>query len=221
MSSHVAVFLIDDDGTTKIVTPQLNKAKLLHFSGRATKELAKGGSHDKRNKHALTLPPGSVESTAAARITTWIASNSLTTPIQMTLQNTNITTFEQLVYTLAASNAFQVPRYLRGDGLRDALYEYLHQGAISLLEFAMLVEVMPWDLSIINTAMHCIMYGTCRGPKFQPPEYEPIVAYAKRVGLWEDSKEQRGMRSIGHEIGVKLRHRQVEGMTAPPASKVA
>ncbi|KAI7296519.1 hypothetical protein KC352_g185, partial [Hortaea werneckii] len=157
----------------------------------------------------LILPRGAVESTAAARITTWIASNSLTTPIQMTLENTNITTFEQLVYTLAASNAFQVPRYLRGDGLRDALYEYLHQGAISLSEFAMLVEVMPWDLSIINTAMHCIMYGACRGQKLQPLEYDLIVAYAKRVGLWGDRKEQRGMKSIGHEIEVKLRHRQV------------
>ncbi|KAI7085368.1 hypothetical protein KC356_g5931 [Hortaea werneckii] len=209
MSSSVAVFFIDEDGTTKVVTPHLNKEKLLHFSGLATKQLAKGSSHDKHNKHALTLPPGSVESTAAARITTWIAGNSLTTPVQMTLENTNIAAFEQLVYTLAASNAFQVPRYLRGDGLRDALYEYLHQGAVSLSEFAMLVEVMPWDLSIINTAMHCIMYGACRGPKFQPPEYDLIVAYAKRVGLWGDRKEQRGMKSIGHEIEVKVRHRQV------------
>ncbi|KAI7028367.1 hypothetical protein KC318_g43 [Hortaea werneckii] len=124
---------------------------------------------------------------------------------EMTLENTNITTFEQLVYTLAASNAFQVPRYLRGDGLRDALYEYLHQGAVSLSEFAMLVEILPWDLSINNTAMHCVMYGASRGPEFQPPEYELIVAYAKRVGLWEDRKGQRGMRSIGNTIGAKIR----------------
>ncbi|KAI7277235.1 hypothetical protein KC345_g6746 [Hortaea werneckii] len=169
MSSNVAVFLIDDDGTTKIVAPQLNKEKLLHFSGLASKQLTEGGSHDKRNKHALVLPRGSVESAAAARITTWIASNSLTTPVQMTLENTGITTFEHLVYTLAATNAFQIPRYLRGDGLRDALYDYLHQGAISLSEFAMLVEILPWDLSIINTAMHCVMYGDCRGPKHTPP----------------------------------------------------
>ncbi|KAI7213923.1 hypothetical protein KC333_g6306 [Hortaea werneckii] len=215
MSSYVAVFFIDDDGTTKIITPQLDKEKLLHFSGLATKQLATGGSHNKRiNKHALTLPPRSVESTAAARITTWIADNSLTTPVQMTLENTKITTFEQLVYTLAASNAFQIPRYLRGDGLRDALYEYLHQSAVSLSEFAMLVEILPWDLSIINTAVHCVMYGASRGPGFQPPEYELIVAYAKRVGMWEDRKGQRGMRSIGHAIGAKMRGRQVGGTAA-------
>ncbi|KAI7488420.1 hypothetical protein KC351_g1978 [Hortaea werneckii] len=221
MSSSVAVFFIDDDGTTKIVAPQLNKEKLLHFSGLATKQLAKGGSHDKRNKHALTLPRGAVKSTAAARITTWIAGNSLTTPVQMTLENTNITTFENLVYTLAATNAFQIPRYLRGDGLRDALHEYLHQGAISLSEFAMLVEVLPWDLSLINTAMHCIMYGACRGPKLTPPDYELIVDYAKNVGLWGDRKGQRGMRSIGQEIGMKMRQRNVEGAVATPPSTAA
>ncbi|GAB1739797.1 hypothetical protein NU219Hw_g4733t1 [Hortaea werneckii] len=208
MSSYVAVFLIDDDGTTKIVAPQLDKEKLLYFSGLAARQIVKAGPHNKSiNKHALTLPPGSVESTAAARLTTWIANNSLTTPVQMTLENTDITTFEQLVYTLAACNAFQIPRYLRGDGLRDALYEYLHYGAVSLSEFAMLVEVLPWDLSIINTAMHCTMYGASRGPKFQAPEYELIVAYAKRVGLWEDRRGQRGMRSIGHAIGAKMRNR--------------
>lgn len=215
MSSHVAVFLINDDGTTKIITPQLDKEKLLRFSGLAAKQLVKGGSNDKRiNKHALTLPRGSIESTAAARITTWIARNSLTAPVQMTLENTKITTFEELVYTLAASNALQIPRYLRGDGLRDALYEYLHQGAVTLSEFAMLVEVLPWDLSIINTAKHCIMYGACRGLKFQAPEYDLIVAYAKRVGLWEDSKGQRGMRSIGNAIGAQMRGRQAESAAA-------
>ncbi|KAI6859338.1 hypothetical protein KC338_g6054 [Hortaea werneckii] len=221
MSTYVAVFFIDDDGTTKIVAPQLNKKKLLHFSGLAAKQLAKGGPHDKRNKHALTLPRGAVESTAAARITTWIASNSLIAPNQMTLENTDITTFEHLVYTLAACNAFTIPRYLRGDGLRDALYEYLHQGAISLSEFAMLVEVLPWDLSIINTAMHCIMYGVCRGPRSTPPEYDLIVAYAKGVGLWGDRKGQRGMRSIGNEIGMKMRQGNAEGTGATPASTAA
>lgn len=70
MSSYVAVFLIDDDGTTKIVAPQLNKENLLHFSSLAARQLARGGPHDEHiNRHAITLPRGSAESFATANVT--------------------------------------------------------------------------------------------------------------------------------------------------------
>lgn len=84
----------------------------------------------------------------------------------------------------------------------------------------MLVKILPWDFGMISAAMHCIMYGSRRGAKSRPREYEQIVAYAKRMGLWEGSGQRR-MESIGNDIGAKMRGGALFPLSALACSSVS
>ena len=84
-STSINVNLITDQGTTVLVA-KVDRNRLIHFSDLAAAQLANGGPHDTRlPKDAVTLARGQADGKAAARITTWIETNSIKEPEQLTV----------------------------------------------------------------------------------------------------------------------------------------
>jgi len=118
-------------------------------------------------------------------------------PIQLTIAALNIHTLETIVETYATAYAFRIPRHLRGDDLRDAIYKYMHQGYLTAAEFAMIVEWLGFDGGLVKTAKNVVMDRLCKGGKAVLPEMGKIEEYAERMGLWEGAE---GMEAIGENI---------------------
>lgn len=193
------VYLTLGNSNFKNVAKDMNRARLMHFSDLAAVQLKNGTPGNPcLPKNAVTLPKGAADERAAARVTTWIATNDMKSPKQLTLAGLNLEHFDTIVYTYATAYAFRLKRELRGDDLRNAIYDYMHQGILTHDEFAMIVEWLAFDGGLVKTAMHEIMFRKCKGGVHMPPDMGKIEAYCKAVGMWKQMEE------VGKEIGAKM-----------------
>ncbi|KAK5675260.1 hypothetical protein LTS10_012021 [Elasticomyces elasticus] len=180
----------------------VDRSKPIHFSELAASQLKNGTPTDQRlPKYLVTLARGAADGKALARVTTWIETNDIEEPKQMTLAGLKLERFDDIVLTYATGYAMRLKRDLRGDDLRNALYDYLHQGSLTHDEFAMLVEWLPFDGGLIKTAMHQAMFRSCKGGTFVPSDMAKIEEYAKRVGMWDE------MLAAKAEIKAKMEER--------------
>ncbi|KAK3643746.1 hypothetical protein LTR56_010052 [Elasticomyces elasticus] len=185
-STSVNVYITSIEGYHRIAA-KVDRSKLIHFSELAASQLKNGTPIDQRlPKYSVTLARGAADGKALARVTTWIETNDIQEPKQMTLAGLKLERFDDIVLTYATGYAMRLKRDLRGDDLRNALYDYLHQGSLTHDEFAMLVEWLPFDGGLIKTAVHQAMFRGCKGGTFVPPDMAKIEEYAKRVGMWEE-----------------------------------
>lgn len=195
----VDIYLIEASGNLKIIAKGFDKARLIHFSDLATVQLKEGGPKDPRvPKGAVCLHKGTAEEKAAARIIKWIARFDPGEPKQLTLASLGVDEFDQILYTYATANAFRLKRELRGDDIRDAIYEYIHQGAMRFDEFAMVVEWLAFDRGLVKTAIHDVMHRYCKGGVHTVPEMDKVEKYAKEAGMW------KGMLEVAEQIKVKM-----------------
>lgn len=204
--TSVNVNIITHEGNIKVAA-KVDRSRLVFFSHLAAAQLAPGGPMDRRlPKGAVTLAFYAVDDKALARVNTWIETNNIKEPKQLTLAGKSpfiflehtsfrkptltsglkIEAFDDVVLTYATGYAFRLKRELRGDDLRNAIYDYIHQGNLTCDEFVMIVEWLAFDGGLVKTAVHEVMFRFCKGGVVVPREMEQIERYARRVGMWEE-----------------------------------
>ena len=164
---------------------RVNRHKILHFSELAIAQLTPS-DHRINPKDAVTIDRTIVDGKAATRVTKWIDTNSVKEPKQLTVAGLGLEQFDEVVQMYAAGYAFRLKRELSGDDLRNAVYEYMHQGSLTAAEFAMIAELLTFDGGLIKTTVHEIMFRYNKGGNYTPPDMANIEAYAKRTGMWEE-----------------------------------
>ncbi|KAK3117719.1 hypothetical protein LTR53_000648 [Teratosphaeriaceae sp. CCFEE 6253] len=205
MASTTANVNITTDQGVFVLVAKVDRARLIYFSDLAAAQLTSGGPLDRRiPKGAVTLARGAAEGAAAARVAAWMEANDTSDPTQLTLAGLHLEHFDEIVYTYATAYAFRLKRELRGDDLRNAIYDYMHQGNLRHDEFAMIVEWLAFDGGLVKTAIHEAMFRCCKGDRYVPPDMAKIKAYAKRVGLWEEMSQVR--QEIKAKMDEKDRH---------------
>ncbi|KAK4945912.1 hypothetical protein LTR10_015005 [Elasticomyces elasticus] len=119
-STSVNVYITGIEGYHRIAA-KVDRTKLIHFSELAASQLKSGTTTDQRlPKHSVTLAKGAADGKALARVTTWIETNDIKEPKQMTLTGLKLERFDDIVLTYATGYAMRLKRDLRGDDLRNA-----------------------------------------------------------------------------------------------------
>lgn len=178
----ISVYMVDANGATQNITHNLSLANF-----RALCDLPVKGSDDpKLPKNSVTLPKGTANAQAAARITTWIASNDISNPKPLGPDVLKLEQFDDMVSVLATANAFRIKRHIRGDELRTAIYEYIKQGPLSFDEFAMVFDYLRFDTGLVKTAMHAVMFSKSKGGHRIPPDMAKIEVFCKQQGVWDE-----------------------------------
>ncbi|KAK0258591.1 hypothetical protein B0A54_06149 [Friedmanniomyces endolithicus] len=196
------IYIIDDDDEHKLVA-SVEHAKLAFFSDLAAAQ-PKGHTTPESSrspKNSITFGKGVVDGKAIARIGTWIETNSIKDPQQLTLAGLDIEYFDDVILTYAATYVLRLKRELRGDDVRSAIHGYIHQGNLTCDEFVAIVGWLAFDRGLVKTAVHQTMFRVCKGGIAVPKEMDLIEAYAKQVGIWEE------MQQVGVEIWAKMEMR--------------
>ncbi|KAK0269588.1 hypothetical protein LTR35_014701 [Friedmanniomyces endolithicus] len=201
-STPFNMYIVDDDNEHKLAA-SVDHAKLAFFSDLAAAQ-PKGHTTPESSrspKNSMTFGKGVADSKAIARIGTWIETNSIKDPQQLTLASLDIECFDDVILTYAATYVLRLKRELRGDDVRNAIHSYIHQGNLTCDEFVAIVEWLGFDRGLVKTVVHQTMFRACMGGIFVPKEMDLIEAYAKEVGMWE------GMQQVGVEIWAKMEER--------------
>ncbi|KAK5112888.1 hypothetical protein LTR85_011115 [Meristemomyces frigidus] len=198
----ISVFIVDESGKHQSVTHNLNLTKF-----RALCDLpVTGCNNPKLPKNSVILPQGTADQKAAARITTWIATSDLTKPKPLSPDVLKLEKFDDMVNVLATSHVFRIKRDIRGNELRDRIYEYIKQGPLSFDEFAMVCDYLHFDVGLVKTAMHAVMFNKAKGGARIPPDMAKIEAFCKQHDIWDE------ILAIEDDItyGMEKRNRQDE-----------
>ncbi|KAK4543864.1 hypothetical protein LTR36_004897 [Oleoguttula mirabilis] len=207
----ISIFMVDATGKHQAVTHDLNLTKF-----RALSDLPVTGCHNpKLPRNSVILPQGTADAKAAARITTWIAKSDISAPKPLSPDVLELEHFDDCVNVLATSHALRIKRDARGDQLRDAIYAYIKQGPLSFNEFAMVVDYLHYDVGLVKTAKHAVMFSKAKGGARTPPEMGRIEAFAREWGFWGE------MVGIEKEIfgGMEERERRDQADAAAAAAR--
>ncbi|KAK0861596.1 hypothetical protein LTR48_006316 [Friedmanniomyces endolithicus] len=196
------IYAIDDNDEPKLAA-SVDHAKLAFFSDLAAAQPKEHTTPESSRslRNSITFGKGVADGKAIARIGTWMETNSIKDPQQLTLASLNIEYFDDVVLTYAATYVLRLKRELRGDDVRNAIHSYIHQGNLTCDEFVAIVEWLAFDRGLVKTAVHQTMFRACKGGMFVPKEMGLIEEYAKEVGMWEE------MQKVGEEIWVKMEER--------------
>ncbi|KAK0262777.1 hypothetical protein LTS09_002752 [Friedmanniomyces endolithicus] len=201
-STPFNIYTIDDNDEHKLAA-RVDHAKLAFFSDLAAAQPKEHSTPESSRslRNSITFGKGVADGKAIARIGTWIETNSIKDPQQLTLAGLDIEYFDDVILTYAATYVLRLKRELRGDDVRNAIHSYIHQGNLTCDEFVAIVEWLAFDRGLVRTAVHQTMFRACKGGIFVPKEMDLIEAYAKEVGMWE------GMQQVGVEIWAKMEER--------------
>ena len=205
-STKISIYVTDENHVPKLVAKGLDKAKLIAFSGFAAEHLSNKAGRVARN--SVTLVKAVADADATARIMQWIANNDATNPKPMTLDDLQLECFDEIVAVHYTSNTLFINRDVRGNAVRDAIYDYTKQGALTVEEFATIVERLRFDVGLVKTAKHMVMYGKAKGGLNVPPDMARIESYCRKNGLWAEMCE------IEREILSKMGQKNAEDAKA-------
>lgn len=174
----------------QVSPPHMTKANLVFFSEYAARQIAAGGAMDNRlvkfAPDVVTLPGQAVDQEAAKKTCAWIADNDINSPKEQTVAGMKLETFDEGVYAYVSANHMGLKRALRGNQIRKAIDEYIHQTPLRFDEFAMLIDLCHFDAGLTMTAKHQVMFGRSKGGLSVPPEMDKIEAYCREKGIWEE-----------------------------------
>ncbi|EMC90871.1 hypothetical protein BAUCODRAFT_152854 [Baudoinia panamericana UAMH 10762] len=203
--SGITIYLVEAEGNYKKLGSNLDRVKLVTLSDLAAEQLEGKASKDPRNlKNSVTLFKGN-------------------NPKHLSLKGLGIEEFNDVVFTYATAYAFKLKREYRGDDLRNAIYDYMHQGSLTWQEFSMIEELLGWDGGLVKTARHEVIFRWCKGGTYIPPDMEKILEYAEKAGFKDELMRikvemQKGMRARDERDARKAKVlREVEARAAADA----
>ncbi|KAK0260440.1 hypothetical protein LTR91_023887 [Friedmanniomyces endolithicus] len=101
------IYIIDDDDNHRLAA-SVDRAKLAFFSDLAVALPQVAPDPSRPEKHSMTLAKGVADGKALARISTWIETNSIKDPQQLTLAGLNIEYSDDVILTYAASYLLRI-----------------------------------------------------------------------------------------------------------------
>lgn len=101
-------------------------------------------------------------------------------------------TFEEAVWVHQVGKAMGLFFEMRGEGVRDAIREYIAAAPLTAAEFAMVFEVLEFDWGLQKVVLREVRWRYReRGRKRGVPEYAEIMEFCGRAGIkvWEGMEE--------------------------------
>ncbi|KAK4615354.1 hypothetical protein CLAFUW4_10714 [Fulvia fulva] len=245
LNNTADVYVIDYQGLHQHVGKGINKTSLMLLSISAHSAFQTQASPGKAppktsDKHLFLLhedKPGapSAEPEAARIVCKWIDSYDPNKPIDaqvLTLdhipESAGGPTLQQVVHLYHTAYAFRIDRQRRGNVLREAISDYIHNGPLSENEFRMLHDLLAFDDGTLKSAQHSTMHSQIHGcepskskddkqenkivqdkdgkwhvyARPDPQEFEKIVAFAKGRGIWEGMEDAKRLIVCQKEQGL-------------------
>lgn len=164
----------------------LTREKFCAFSYLARTDFAV--NKDGTRKKSLIIDDD-LNAAAAAKVLKWVNNNGTATttkPREMTVEELEVDEFDQAVYVYQASRALGICHILRGESFPRHIYNYVKQTPLRADEFAMVIELLAFDVGLCKTAKHCTLFTCAKYGAESLPDMVGIATYCEENGFWEE-----------------------------------
>ncbi len=159
---------------------------------------------DGTRKTLLVIDANDINPAATTKVLKWVANNNITMPTEMTVEALEVEEFDQAVYVYQASRTLGISRFLRGESFPHHIYNYIKQSPLRADEFAMVLELLPFDIGMCKTAKHCTLYSCTKYGVASVPDMVGIATYCEENGFWDE------MEAITKQIQECMANQKVE-----------
>jgi hypothetical protein len=134
----------------------------------------------------LTLQEHEADSQSMVKVLKWVVDNDVEKPTPLTRATIGTDVFAEVVKAYQAAHAIHINRNYRGNDIHDAIHRYMGELPLRWDEFAMVHELLHFDVGITKSAKNSVMYKVAKEGKKGVPDFDKIEDYCKKTGCWEE-----------------------------------